>query len=376
MFELYKKKLGYGEQKSYDYGKMLRSHNNEISNQSFEYDAAYIKCLINGETVDAKYFYGSAGDVNKDEPRYNLQFRSGVHYPIGSIVSIEEEEYDESEYAYWKREDIEDRPCYIMNGIHYRRWIIVNKTKELQFRKYYILPCDWCLKWICEDPDGVRRLHKQVCIMRIRSSYSSGIYQQYQLTTMEAQDGVWLPMNEKTATIALDQRVMVSDYRSLNPQSYKVSDYYSNHPIGVLKVTLYRDTVISSDDKENLIADGIGFEDPKEPIVPSETKLILSFNVTPTGGRTTTFTPHYYVDGEEIDITTLGFPIQWYVNAAESKYHDLIGNNVEVVGEDTEETFKIKLSKNPNILAKGIIVTLWIDDGASGIRVDETYEIE
>ena len=193
---------------------------------------------------------------------------------------------------------------------------------------------------------------------------------------MEAQDGVWLPMNEKTATIALDQRVMVSDYRSLNPQSYKVSDYYSNHPIGVLKVTLYRDTVISSDDKENLIADGIGFEEPKEPIVPSETKLILSFNVTPTGGRTTTFTPHYYVDGEEIDITTLGFPIQWYVNAAESKYHDLIGNNVEVVGEDTDETFKIKLSKNPNILAKGIIVTLWIDDGASGIRVDETYEIE
>ena len=64
------------------------------------------------------------------------------------------------------------------------------------------------------------------------------------------------------------------------------------------------------------------------------------------------------------------------MNAAESKYHDLIGNNVEVVGEDTEETFKIKLSKNPNILAKGIIVTLWIDDGASGIRVDETYEIE
>ena len=94
MFELYKKKLGYGEQKSYDYGKMLRSHNNEISNQSFEYDAAYIKCLINGETVDAKYFYGSAGDVNKDEPRYNLQFRSGVHYPIGSIVSIEEELQD------------------------------------------------------------------------------------------------------------------------------------------------------------------------------------------------------------------------------------------------------------------------------------------
>lgn len=375
MLELYKKRLGYNKQKPYDYGSIIRQQNTEIIEQSFERDAAYIMCLINGEAIEAKYFYGSAGDVNKDEPRYNLQFRSGVHYPIGTIVSIEEEEYEESEYTYWEREEIEDRPCYILDGVHYRRWMIVNKTKELQFRKYYILPCDWCLKWICNG-----KLYKQVGVMRIRSSYSSGIYQQYQLTTMEAQDGIWLPMNEKTATVELDQRVMIGDYRSLNPQAYKVSDYYSNHPIGIMKVTLYRVEVDPTDDKVNLIANGLHFKEKEEPEIPKETKLEFSVNITPTHGKTSTFTPHYYVDGEEIDISTLGYPINWYVQptaGTEPELVNFIKNNVSIVGSGDQPTFKISCSKNTGIITKQITVTLWIQDGTDdNLRVEETYKIK
>ena len=372
MLELYKKRMNYNKTGRYDYGSAIREQNNEIFESIFEQDSAYIKCRINGEDVEARFYYGSSGDVNKDEPRFNLQFRSGIHYRIGTIVSIEEEEYDESEYEYWEREDIDDRPCYIEDGIHYRRWLIVNKTKELQFRKYYILPCDWCLKWIYNG-----KLYKQVGVMRIRSSYSSGIYQQYQLTTMEAQDGIWLPMNENTANLGMDQRVMIGDYVSLNPQSYKVTDYYSNHPIGILKLTLYRVETDPSDDKINLIANGIGFEEPVEEPVPTGTELNISYDIPITTGRTTTFSACYYVNGAETDIASLGYPIKWYIHhASDEKAYKLVDDNVFIVGNDDGSICKIKCNDNPNLINRKVTVTLWIDDGTDNLTVKEDYEIE
>ena len=115
-------------------------------NQTFTNDIAYRKCYIDGEPVDAKYITYTYYSISKDFVDYHLQFRPGVHFPMGKYVDIPDD-----------------------TGT-YNRWLIVGRSDEPQFVKYNILKCNWVLKWII---DG--EIHECLGVLRSRNSYNSGL---------------------------------------------------------------------------------------------------------------------------------------------------------------------------------------------------------
>lgn len=301
MFDLYKKRLNTFGVAPSNYHK---NNHDEIVNDSFCFDPNYKRCLIDGFSVDAKFQVGSTSDIDDDKPYYQLEFRPSepfkhrfkvnpddedFHEPLikmGTIIDIPEDDPIEDDYEWWenRESDRNYRACYTADdGIKYRRWMIVDISRQEQDRKFYIVECDWCAKWIVENPDTKRKqLYKQLGVCRIRNSYSSGIYEKYYFTAVEAQDAIWLPTNEKTKLIDYDQRFMISD-NELHPQSYKVSAIYSTKPVGVMKFVLTHMVTETDDDYENMIANGESSYD-EETYVPEieEPDTTQSFYLTGT----------------------------------------------------------------------------------------------
>lgn len=269
MFDLYKRRMAYTMGTSPS--EAMRKAHDDVIDDSFVYDVAYKRCKINGEYVDAKFQLGSTTDVDDDKPYYRLQFRPSYNCKIGTIVDIPEDKYVESDYEWWEHREADpiNRGCYIdEDGIHYRRWVIVDIPRDVQEQRYYIEECDWCLNWIALDKDGVRRRYKQLGAMRIRNSYSSGIYEKYYLTQIESQDAIWLPTNNITKTLYYDQRFLISD-NELHPQAYKLSGVYTNHPVGMTKLILTQVVLEDEDDYENMLAGGkCPYYEADEIIVP------------------------------------------------------------------------------------------------------------
>ena len=80
MLDLYKKRI----QQSGNYmGEALKNQSDMIMNATFTRDIAYRKCYIDNTPVDAKYIVHTYYNISKDAVDYHLQFRPGIHYPIG-----------------------------------------------------------------------------------------------------------------------------------------------------------------------------------------------------------------------------------------------------------------------------------------------------
>lgn len=143
MLELYRKRLAVqGEYM----GEALKKQSDMIMDATFNRDIAYRLCYIDGKPVDAKYIVYTYYSISKDAVDYHLQFRPGVHYPIGSYVDIPDDTNT------------------------YNRWLIVGRSDEPQFPKYNILKCNWTFKWIV---DG--QIYECLGVLRKRNSYNSGL---------------------------------------------------------------------------------------------------------------------------------------------------------------------------------------------------------
>lgn len=276
MFDLYKKRLGVHGATPSNY---LKNSHDEAVNASFCFDPNYKQCLINGYKIDTKFQRGSTTDVDDDRPYYYLEFRPdepllNVTYNndgtpinpqiyIGAIIDMPEDHPLISDYDWWinRESDPKHRGCYITeDGTYYRRWMIADILRHEQDRKYIIQECDWCLNWI--DANRVR--HKQLGVMRVRNSYSSGIFEKYYMTQVEAQDSIWIPTTEETKTLTYDQRFLISD-NELHPQAYKLSGVYTTKPVGLTRLILTQVVTESDDDFVNMLANGLsGYVDQIE----------------------------------------------------------------------------------------------------------------
>lgn len=276
MLELYKKRMSYvtGNTPS----DSMRMIHDDIINDSFIYNGNYRKCKIGDAYVDAKFIQGSTTDVDDDKPYYILQFRPHESYKVGTIIDIPDDQIIQEDYDWWiaREKDPVNRGCYVdEDGIHYRRWMVVDVSRDIQDTKYYIEECDWCLTWIGIDEFGVKKLRKQLGVMRIRNSYSSGIYEKYYLTQVESQDAIWLPTTSITKMLYYDQRFLISD-NEIHPQAYKLSGIYTNHPVGLTKLILTQVVLEADDDYENMIANGLsGYEIEVEELEDVESSLSL-----------------------------------------------------------------------------------------------------
>lgn len=204
-------------------GEALNSQSIKIVDATFKNDPAYRKCRIHDELVDAKYFTNTKYSINKDHVDYHVQFRPGVHYPIGTYIDIPN--------------DIGE----------YNTWLIVGENEDPQFIKYNVLKCNWTFKWIYK-----RVIHSCLGVLRNRNSYNSGVWTDYMVTSIENQIAFWLPTNEITNTIDYDQRFLITMNKD-KPVAWSVTKREDVVPIGITKFTLKQDKYNPVEDNPDLM---------------------------------------------------------------------------------------------------------------------------
>ena len=130
-----------------------------IIDNTFKRDPAYREVFvthapseIENQKMDAKFIIDTRRNISGDEEVYKLMFRPHVKIPIGSYV------------------DVPDDTGTL------QRWLVIINDNQPQFPMYYILKCNWILKWVYEG-----KVYKCECVQRTQSSYNSGLNQGLQI---------------------------------------------------------------------------------------------------------------------------------------------------------------------------------------------------
>lgn len=111
---------------------------------------------IERQKMDAKFIIDTRRAISGDEEVYKLMFRPHVKIPVGSYVDIPDDA-----------------------GV-LQRWLVILDDHQPQFPMYYVLKCNWVLKWIYEG-----KVYKCECVQRTQSSYNSGLWTDYNFTSPE-----------------------------------------------------------------------------------------------------------------------------------------------------------------------------------------------
>ena len=126
-----------------------------ITNESFMRDPTYREVFVTHvpshielKKMDAKFRIHTSRSITGDNEDYYLQFRPHIKVPIGSYVDIPN---DAGELE---------------------RWLIVEKDNRPQFPLYYVLKCNWTLKWYINE-----KVYKCLGVLRNQNSYNSGLWQ-------------------------------------------------------------------------------------------------------------------------------------------------------------------------------------------------------
>lgn len=228
--------------------------------------------------IDAKFIVSQYGSISQDQVEYHLQFR-----PRQKLTFEENDDLYYFETDYHRKFKVQfpiglyvDLPNDM--GV-YEKWMIVQKNIGNQFIKYSILPCNYHLEWI--ERDGHRKIKRKMwAVLRLQSSYNSGLWTDTYMTKQENQDKIWLPLNRITEKIwySTDQnknmRVLVSAYTD-RPVAWKISKVENTQPIGIQKLVIYQDyfdqnkDYIEKDSNGNIIGIWADYHDSDiEPIEP------------------------------------------------------------------------------------------------------------
>lgn len=226
--------------------------------------------------IDAKFIVSQYGSISQDQVEYHLQFR-----PRQKLTFEENDDLYYFETDYHRKFKVQfpiglyvDLPNDM--GV-YEKWMIVQKNIGNQFIKYSILPCNYQLEWI--ERDGHRKIKRKMwAVLRLQSSYNSGLWTDTYMTKQENQDKIWLPLNRITEKIwySTDQnknmRVLVSAYTD-RPVAWKISKVENAQPIGIQKLVIYQDyfdqnkDYIEKDEDGNIIGMWADYHDSDiEPI--------------------------------------------------------------------------------------------------------------
>ena len=257
--------------------------------------------------VEVKLFEMEYNSLAKDEVAWHLLFKPSFDYH--DVIPYYDELFVKNLHATFPCGMYFDYPD--SKGI-YHRWLCVGLYREHgnQFPTYLALPCDHKLQWIYD-----RKKYESWGVLRSQSSYNSGIWTDYRITTIENQKICWLSFNEKTSTIFYDQRTAISEPRK-EPVVWKCSKVEDMNVKGIIRLTFAQDQWRPHTDYIETDPDGtvIGLwadyytdsgvapekELPKEDNVYSEITYVGKPNIK-VGGSFKKFTVTFYDEGDPID---------------------------------------------------------------------------
>ena len=272
--------------------------------------------------IDAKFIVKSYQSMDKDQVDYYIQFKptQKTHFSEGDELYYFETDYRKK----YHNDNFIGLFIDIPNDENiYEKWMILRTEPANQFPKYLILKCNYELMWI--ENNGTEKIKRRMwSVLKMQSSYNSGLWTDLRFTSQENQDKVWLPLNPITEKIwytnesSKNMRVLVSSFTD-NAIAWQISKVENAQPLGVQKLTLYQDffdqhrDYIERDSNGNIIGmwasyfdSEIAPTDPDTPTTPPSSttaKISASTSTIKVGGSYKNLTVNLFNDSNE-DITT------------------------------------------------------------------------
>ena len=272
--------------------------------------------------IDAKFIVKSYQSMDKDQVEYYIQFKptQKTHFSEGDELYYFETDYRKK----YHNDNFIGLFIDIPNDENiYEKWMILRTEPANQFPKYLILRCNYELMWI--ENNGTEKIKRRMwSVLKMQSSYNSGLWTDLRFTSQENQDKVWLPLNPITEKIwytnesSKNMRVLVSSFTD-NAIAWQISKVENAQPLGIQKLTLYQDffdqhrDYIEKDSDGNIIGmwasyfdSEIAPTDPDTPTVPPSSitaRISASTSTIKVGGSYKNLTVNLFNDSNE-DITT------------------------------------------------------------------------
>lgn len=272
--------------------------------------------------IDAKFIVKSYQSMDKDQVDYYIQFKptQKTHFSEGDELYYFETDYRKK----YHNDNFIGLFIDIPNDENiYEKWMILRTEPANQFPKYLILKCNYELMWI--ENNGTEKIKRRMwSVLKMQSSYNSGLWTDLRFTSQENQDKVWLPLNPITEKIwytnesSKNMRVLVSSFTD-NAVAWQISKVENAQPLGVQKLTLYQDffdqhrDYIEKDSDGNIIGmwasyfdSEIAPTDPSTPTTPPSSitaRISASTSTIKVGGSYKNLTVNIFNDSNE-DITT------------------------------------------------------------------------
>lgn len=272
--------------------------------------------------IDAKFIVKSYQSMDKDQVDYYIQFKptQKTHFSEGDELYYFETDYRKK----YHNDNFIGLFIDIPNDENiYEKWMILRTEPANQFPKYLILKCNYELMWI--ENNGTEKIKRRMwSVLKMQSSYNSGLWTDLRFTSQENQDKVWLPLNPITEKIwytnesSKNMRVLVSSFTD-NAIAWQISKVENAQPLGVQKLTLYQDffdqhrDYIEKDENGNIIGmwasyfdSEIAPTDPSTPTTPPSSitaRISASTSTIKVGGSYKNLTVNLFNDSNE-DITT------------------------------------------------------------------------
>lgn len=272
--------------------------------------------------IDAKFIVKSYQSMDKDQVDYYIQFKptQKTHFSEGDELYYFETDYRKK----YHNDNFIGLFIDIPNDENiYEKWMILRTEPANQFPKYIILKCNYELMWI--ENNGTEKIKRRMwSVLKIQSSYNSGLWTDLRFTSQENQDKVWLPLNPITEKIwytnesSKNMRVLVSSFTD-NAIAWQISKVENAQPLGIQKLTLYQDffdqhrDYIEKDSDGNIIGMWASYfdseitpTDPSTPTTPPSSitaRISASTSTIKVGGSYKNLTVNLFNDSNE-DITT------------------------------------------------------------------------
>ena len=272
--------------------------------------------------IDAKFIVKSYQSMDKDQVEYYIQFKptQKTHFSEGDELYYFETDYRKK----YHNDNFIGLFIDIPNDENiYEKWMILRTEPANQFPKYLILKCNYELMWI--ENNGTEKIKRRMwSVLKMQSSYNSGLWTDLRFTSQETQDKVWLPLNPITEKIwytnesSKNMRVLVSSFTD-NAIAWQISKVENAQPLGVQKLTLYQDffdqhrDYIEKDENGNIIGMWASYFDseivPTDPSIPTTppssitARISASTSTIKVGGSYKNLTVNLFNDSNE-DITT------------------------------------------------------------------------
>ena len=272
--------------------------------------------------IDAKFIVKSYQSMDKDQVDYYIQFKptQKTHFSEGDELYYFETDYRQK----YHNNNFIGLFIDIPNDENiYEKWMILRTEPANQFPKYLILKCNYELMWI--ENNGTEKIKRRMwSVLKMQSSYNSGLWTDLRFTSQENQNKVWLPLNPITEKIwytnesSKNMRVLVSSFTD-NAIAWQISKVENAQPLGIQKLTLYQDffdqhrDYIEKDSDGNIIGmwanyfdSEIAPTDPSTPTTPPSSitaRISASTSTIKVGGSYKNLTVNLFNDSNE-DITT------------------------------------------------------------------------